>query len=218
MIVTAHQPDLAPWAGYWAKAAASDIMIVMGGVAYSKGERTNRVKVNGDWLTIPVVAGERMIDCMYDPHGVRKARETLKQKLMNKHVPYRARLQPVIDVLDHCMQIRAYGMVDVNLHIMYAVSDILKLDTQFVLDADELYGETKTDRLQNLLLHYAEPTKPVRPYYLSGLAGKDYLEPMEHFDVWYVEGQWPDASILQLIAMEPEPLKLINASMIMTPY
>lgn len=58
MIVAIHQPNFAPWLGWFAKAAACDVFILLDDVPFSKGSYTNRVQLNGArgawWATVPV--------------------------------------------------------------------------------------------------------------------------------------------------------------------
>jgi hypothetical protein len=55
LIVTAHQPNLLPGASILTKLAASDQVIWLDEVQFTKGGWTNRQKMpDGSWLTIPV--------------------------------------------------------------------------------------------------------------------------------------------------------------------
>lgn len=54
MIVTAHQPNFLPGASVIQKVLASDAVIWLDEVQYSKGGWTNRNRVGGSWVTVPV--------------------------------------------------------------------------------------------------------------------------------------------------------------------
>ena len=58
MIVAIHQPNYAPWLGYFHKIARADLFVFLDDAQFSKGSYTNRVQIleNGAprWLTIPV--------------------------------------------------------------------------------------------------------------------------------------------------------------------
>ena len=58
MKVAIHQPNFAPWIGYFSKIAASDIFILLDDAQYTKNSYINRNRIRiGDsshWLTIPV--------------------------------------------------------------------------------------------------------------------------------------------------------------------
>ena len=58
MIVAIHQPNYAPWLGYFHKIAHADLFVFLDDAQFSKGSYTNRVQIltNGAarWLTVPV--------------------------------------------------------------------------------------------------------------------------------------------------------------------
>lgn len=57
MIVSIHQPNYAPWVGYFRKIAGADHFMFLDDAAFSKGSVINRVRVlekgKPTWLTIP---------------------------------------------------------------------------------------------------------------------------------------------------------------------
>ncbi|MDO5083872.1 MAG: WbqC family protein [Arachnia propionica] len=64
MIVTIHQPNFAPWTGYFDKMVRSDVFVLLDVVPFTKGGYQNRVKVKGpagpQWLTVPVQTKGRL--------------------------------------------------------------------------------------------------------------------------------------------------------------
>jgi hypothetical protein len=58
MIVAIHQPNYAPWLGYFAKIARSDVFVFLDDAQYSKNSYINRVQIDAGgqarWLTLPV--------------------------------------------------------------------------------------------------------------------------------------------------------------------
>lgn len=58
MIVAIHQPNYAPWLGYFAKLARADVFVLLDDAQYSKNSYINRVQIDGGgsarWLTVPV--------------------------------------------------------------------------------------------------------------------------------------------------------------------
>jgi hypothetical protein len=58
MIVAIHQPNYAPWLGYFAKIARADVFVFLDDVQYSKNSYINRVQIDARgkprWLTVPV--------------------------------------------------------------------------------------------------------------------------------------------------------------------
>lgn len=62
MIISAHQPHLLPWLGYFNKVACSDVFVWLEDVQYRKNYFQNRTKIKGNknelWLTLPVRKGK----------------------------------------------------------------------------------------------------------------------------------------------------------------
>src|SRR5437868_12405913 len=58
MIVAIHQPNYAPWLGYFVKIARSDLFVFLDDAQYSKNSYTNRAQIDAagtaKWLTVPV--------------------------------------------------------------------------------------------------------------------------------------------------------------------
>ncbi len=63
MIVSAHQPNFAPWLGFFDKAWHSDVLVLLDTVQFIKRGYQNRARIkasNGpQWLTVPVVTKGR---------------------------------------------------------------------------------------------------------------------------------------------------------------
>lgn len=58
MIVAIHQPNFAPWLGYFRKIAVADAFVFLDDAQFSKGSYTNRVRIlsggRQTWLSVPV--------------------------------------------------------------------------------------------------------------------------------------------------------------------
>jgi hypothetical protein len=58
MIVAIHQPNYAPWLGYFAKMARADVFVLLDDAQYTKNSYINRVQIDAGgtarWLTVPV--------------------------------------------------------------------------------------------------------------------------------------------------------------------
>jgi hypothetical protein len=58
MIVAIHQPNYAPWLGYFAKLARADVFVLLDDAQYTKNSYINRVQIDAGgaprWLTVPV--------------------------------------------------------------------------------------------------------------------------------------------------------------------
>lgn len=207
MRITVHQPDFLPWSGFWMKMMKSERMVIMTGVQFSKGDTTNRVMVKDARLTLPVSRGEgRLIrELTFDLYELKKVIHTIEQKLMCRKLCYGRRLEPVVDLL---RQEKDGNLANMNVKLIREIASLLDIHTEIVVDSDLLVGETKTDRLESIL---DRNTLGGRHTYVSGAGGMNYLEPMEDYDVEYIQGTWPDCSVLQLIAEKSDPVEYIKS-------
>ncbi len=59
MLVSIHQPDHLPWAGFFEKMLRADVFVILDDVQFSRGDFQNRNRVKGpagaQWLTVPTV-------------------------------------------------------------------------------------------------------------------------------------------------------------------
>lgn len=59
MLVSIHQPDHLPWAGFFEKMLRADAFVLLDDVQFSRGDFQNRNRVKGQggaqWLTVPVL-------------------------------------------------------------------------------------------------------------------------------------------------------------------
>lgn len=208
--LTVHQPDFLPWAGFWARAALSERVVLMTGVPYSKGDVTGRVKIDGQWVSLPVLQsrGDFIRDLQTTAHGVKKALKTLELRLMSRSEnPYRQRLEGVRDLMARAVQEgELIDLSALNIALISEVVKVLGIGTELREDSGDLVGDTKTQRLSSII---RRNTDQEFPSYLAGFGGLDYLEPTDSFRVTFVSGEYPDASIAQLIAREPDPLGIL---------
>lgn len=102
MKVFVQQPQFLPWAGFWNKIANADVYVMYAGVQYVRLEYMNRVRFMGRWLNLPVhqTLGDLIRDVRIDPKEVRKIAKTLRQECLNKHMPYRQRLVPLVERME----------------------------------------------------------------------------------------------------------------------
>ena len=63
MIVSAHQPNFAPWLGFFDKMRRSDVLVLLDTVQFIKRGYQNRTRMKGiggpQWLTVPVITKGR---------------------------------------------------------------------------------------------------------------------------------------------------------------
>ncbi len=181
MIVSAHQPNFAPWLGFFDKMLHSDVLVLLDTVQFIKRGYQNRARVkasNGpQWLTVPVISKGRYDQATRDVEIDETAKwrsvhlRTLQTVLAR--TPHRDELLEVVEPI--YARDDVHRLVDLNLAVIRAVADRLGITTRLV-SASELDVEGSSTRLMVSL------TRAVGgDAYLSGPTGRQYLEP-ELFD------------------------------------
>jgi hypothetical protein len=177
VIVSAHQPNFAPWLGFFDKALHSDVLVLLDTVQFIKRGYQNRARVKAaggpQWLTVPVISKGRYDQATRDVEIDETARwrsvhlRTL-QSILAK-APHR---DEVFDVVEPVYaRTDVHRLVDLNVALIRAVADRLGIPTRLVL-ASELELEGSSTRLMASLT-----TAVGGDVYLSGPTGRRYLEP-----------------------------------------
>jgi hypothetical protein len=177
VIVSAHQPNFAPWLGFYDKARQSDVLVLLDTVQFIKRGYQNRTQVkasNGpQWLTVPVISKGRYDQATRDveidettkwrPVHLRTLRTVLAK------APYRDELIDVVEPI--YARDDVHELVALNVALIRAVADRLGLTTRLVLASELDVPGSSTRLMVNL-------TKAVGgDVYLSGPTGRKYLEP-----------------------------------------
>lgn len=212
MWVAAHQPQFLPWPGFWAKADVVSHLVLMSGVQYDKGQVSNRVRLDGQWMTLPVqhTLTSQLSEVRFDPRHLRKITSTIRQTLMSGKNKYGGRLERVITVLEETGSLG--NLTTLNVALIECVADMLGIRARITHDSNPLIGEGKTARLEEFLIRNIPESSKGRATYLSGMGGKEYLEAFSKFDTRYCTGVWEDCSILQLIARNEDPLSIVRST------
>lgn len=192
MLVTIHQPNFMPWAGFFHKWLTSDAFIVLDTVQYHKNEwqNRNRIKaVNGvQWLTVPVsyrfpqTIGEVEIA---SPNWSRKQISAIEQSYAK--APYLDLFWPT---LREVLQQPYERVSDLNTEVIRALGEMLHCQSPLYL-ASEMRTDSidPTGRLISLCQELNGDA------YLSGREGREYLE-SESFseagiELWFQEVEAP---------------------------
>jgi hypothetical protein len=177
VIVAAHQPNFAPWLGFFDKLRHADAFVVLDTVPFTKRALQNRVKVKGpsgpQWLTIPVVSkgryGQPTNDVAIDEEAKwRQVHLQTIQTLLGK-APYR---DVLLETLEPLYADRTLSrLVDFNMAVIRAFVTRLGITTPLLM-ASDLHCEGQATQLLIDLTKAAGGD-----VYLSGPTGRDYLEP-----------------------------------------
>ncbi len=141
-VVTIHQPNFAPWPGYFHKMMMVDVFVYLDNVPFSKNsfQNRNKVVVNGasQWLTVPVCSrgsyGEltRDIRINFQTDWRRKHVATLRQNYgRSKWFEWvYSRIEPIYQSKEEllyrfCIQINEAirSMLDISVPILMAIGD-----------------------------------------------------------------------------------------------
>ncbi|MGE3664956.1 MAG: WbqC family protein [Pseudonocardia sp.] len=176
-VVSAHQPNFAPWLGFLDKLVASDVMVLLDTVQFAKRSYQNRTRVKGpggpQWLTVPVITkgryDQRTIDVEIDES--RDWRTTHPRTLYGLYAkaPHRAEVLELVEPIYANEKLTT--LAEFTTALLRAVVDRLGITTRLVA-ASELDVQGASSRLMLNCTVAAGGT-----VYLSGPTGRDYLEP-----------------------------------------
>jgi len=176
VIVGIHQPNYAPWLGYFRKIALSDHFIFLDDAAFSKGSVTNRVRILEKgapaWLTVP--AKPAMGTPIKD---ISPSQEDWPQRHLSRlanvyrQAPAFQEVWPTLETLYTALD--AGTLSGANRALIEAICRPIGIDTQFHL-ASSFANEADNkgdDRLIDLIARI-----PGADTYLSGQGGRKYQD------------------------------------------
>ena len=181
MIVAAHQPNFAPWLGFFDKARHSDVLVLLDTVQFIKRGYQNRARVKApagtQWLTVPVITKGRYDQATKDveiDESIRWRAVHLRtlQSTLARAPHYDALMDAVRPIYDRT---ELHRLVDLNVALIRMVVQRLGIDSRLVLASELPLTGSSTSLMISL-------TRAVGgDVYLSGPTGRNYLEP-ELFD------------------------------------
>jgi hypothetical protein len=186
VIVAAHQPNFAPWLGFFDKMLHADVLVLLDSVQFTKRGYQNRTRIKSSsgphWLTVPVVTKGRYDQMTCDV----EIDETADWRRVHMRTLRSALAKaPHSDALFECLepvyaQSGRRRLVEVTTELIGEIVKRLEIPTRLVTLSD-LDCEGSGSRLMLNL------TRAVGgDVYLSGTTGRTYLEP-DMFDEAGVE-------------------------------
>lgn len=174
-MVAIMQPTYLPWMGYVGMIDVVDVFVFYDDVQFvnRSWQRRNKIKVpkDGIWLSVPVIQnfGQTInkVKINNDLNWRDKHWTSIKHHYSN--APF---FNEYMAILEEIYEKEWDYLVDLNITLIKKISEILGLDTEFMLSS-ELRGVegTKTDRLINILKLIGADE------YLTAPATKAYIEP-----------------------------------------
>lgn len=174
--VAIHQPNYAPWLGYFQKIAQSDIFVFLDDVQFSKGSYINRVQILSSsvsrWITQPVSVSLGVPICSV---------EIVQENWTSSHLEILktayGKAEAFSDVWPEIEEIyndlNGNNLASVNLTLTVRLAENLGIAIRAVRSSEIEIGELSgDDRLIAIV-------KEIAPYgtYLSGRGGKKYQDP-----------------------------------------
>src|SRR5262245_37855255 len=145
-----HQPNYAPWVGYFAKMASVDAFVFLDNCQMPIGRSyVSRVQVRGregaEWMTVPIQRAEGQ-----QIGAVRFAEPTWPKKHLGKMMANYARcvwFKSVMEIIRPIYEDPGEFLASFNIRLIRALASYLELTPRFYL-ASELVSESKgTQRL-----------------------------------------------------------------------
>lgn len=207
MRVSSHQPAFLPWAGFWHKVLSVDTFVLSCGVQWAKDGYLNRIQHQGAWLTVPVDArDDSPINQVRVGNDTRRISKTWKAAAQVSG-PYKKRIEGVVYELMNVAP--GENIAALNMRLIFAICDALRVEAKFHMCFDVGEGVTKTDRLDRRLA----ATVPEMTSFYMGQGTASYFE-AERFKRVPCFVQDPSSfkdspSIVQLISNEPDPVDWI---------
>lgn len=174
MILAAHQPQFAPWLGFFDKLDRADVFVLLDNVQFKKNEWQNRNRIKGaggaQWLTVPVSfrLGQRINEV-----AISHRQNWPRRQLASLRSCYgrAAHFEPVLARYEDLLCGRRWeGISELNVALLGALTRCLRISTRVVL-ASELDGrhEDPDLRLIGLCRELQADT------YLAGAGGRAYM-------------------------------------------
>lgn len=169
-----HQPNYAPWLGYFRKMALCDHFVFLDDVEFSKGSVTNRVRIleNGSsaWLTIPAKPASGTTINAVDPSQPDwPERHLSRLRNVYRKAPAFRSVWPDMEALYDGLA--GLSLAQANKSLVLRIAEKLGIETDWSVasDLDPESGQAADDRLIVLLSKVPGATT-----YLSGRGGRKY--------------------------------------------
>lgn len=178
MIVTIHQPNFAPWTGYFDKMVRADVFVLLDTVPFTKGGLQNRVKVLGadgpQWLTVPVITKGRLGQAT-NVVETNEARPWRADHIKTLRTLYAK--APRVDVVEELLA-AAYAtsstrLVDICVDIIGRLREHYGIKTRLVRASELAATGSSSELLAEIVAELGGSV------YLSGPSGRRYLDEEE---------------------------------------
>lgn len=177
MIVAIHQPNYAPWLGYFHKLHVADIFVFLDDAQFSKNSYTNRVQILDQgrpaWLTVPAKPslGTKISDVVPGQSDWPKRHLSRLSNAYRKAPHFREVWPSVEEILGTAP---AGNLCASNSHIIAMIADRLSLECRIVRASS--YPNSNMLAGGSRLADLIRQTRCEGPVYLSGRGGQNYQD------------------------------------------
>jgi WbqC-like protein family len=169
--VAVHQPNYAPWCGYFAKMFAADAFVFLDDAQLPQGRSyVSRVKIAqgqdaDQWLTVPVRKGAKPIREveLADEPWAEKHRRTLQHEYAK--APH---LAAVLALIDPLYDAPGTSLADFNMRLIAAVAEYLGYEGEFHRSSEQPADLAADERIAELVSGVGGDV------YVSGAGGQNY--------------------------------------------
>ena len=170
------QPGYLPWLGFFEQVLVSDVFVIYDDVQYDKhGWRNrNRIKTaNGiQWLSVPVLTSRndspRITDIKIDNRSNWRKKHLLSLTQSYSRAPY---YKDYIPLFEDVYAREWHYLVDLDMHLILALSRLLGIDTDRIVRASTLdVSGNRIDRLIKLCKLFDATV------FYEGAAGRSYID------------------------------------------
>lgn len=180
MRVTIHQPEFAPWLGFFHKVSLADTLILLDDVQFRKNyfQNRNRVRTADGWTWITVPVEHRLATKINEVEIARESHPRWIDRI-EKTVKYSYKNAPYFDqVLEEFVShLRDAGdlLVSLNIPLLRWMLQGFGLTQNVLVSSSLAIDSSGSQRILDLCLAVDADT------YVSGISGRDYLE-LEAFE------------------------------------
>ena len=170
MRVAIHQPNYAPWCGFFAKMNACDIFVFYDDAQMSKNSYINRCLINNQgrqaWLTVPVrfKFGDKINEVVIsDGRWAKKHLQTLRS--VYGRTPF---FKEIFILIEPIYLNSDISLAKTNMALIRTIASYLGISCQFKLSSSMPSDKSSDDRLIDICRALSADT------YISGKGGENY--------------------------------------------
>ena len=176
MRVTIHQPEFAPWLGFFDKVRQADQLVLLDDVQFRKNYFHNRNRIRTaqgwSWITVPI-ARSGLMTKINEVTIIRSKedrwRSRIKRTVEQSYAKAPAFL-PNVEAFYRCLDSAETRLVDLNCCVLKWMVASFDLSPRIIMSSDLDVEGSGSQRILEIC------TKVGATTYLSGISGRDYLD------------------------------------------